>query len=397
MVENKGRKMNTVKLKLVFDRKNKTVDSSKLGLIEVYIYDKTTKKKAYISTGIEVLKEQFKQDSGERGVIVKHPNKGVRNSQLDYLFRQIETFVLSDDCSTIADVHNWNKSTSSSISIIDFIESEVKRRNPSVSTIIKTRGLIVKLKTFDKIYHFEDLTHKNITDFDLVMTNNGLVDTTKHQIHTLFKSFIKDALHQGLLKSDPYNTFKPKRGKHKDPIYLTEHELNCLINSDISNLVEGDRLVKVKDLFVFQCLTGLAYVDLAKFKPSEIEEVDGYKVIKSNRSKTDQSFISVLLPEALTILEKYNYDLPIISNQKYNDYLKLLALYIVDENNVQIIKKNLTTHVARHTYATYLLNKNVPIEIVARCMGHSNTKMTQHYAKMMGKTVVSSIVEHLKI
>ena len=179
-------------------------------------------------------------------------------------------------------------------------------------------------------------------------------------------------------------------------MYLEEHELEALKNYDLSEETYSESLTRVKDLFVFQCFTGLSYVDLMSFNKEEIGEIEGYKVIKSNRTKTEQGFISVLLPDAIEILEKYNYELPRISNQKYNAYLKLVALYVKDEETKQpIIKKKLTTHVARHTFGTYLVNKGVPYETVARTMGHTNTKMTKHYAKLLGKTVVNDIVTHV--
>jgi site-specific recombinase XerD len=118
-------------------------------------------------------------------------------------------------------------------------------------------------------------------------------------------------------------------------------------------------------MFIFQCFTGLAYIDLMSFNRSVISEMDGYKVIRSSRTKTDESFVSLFLPEAERIAEMYGYAFPGLSNQKYNDYLKLLGAGAG-------ISKRLTSHVARHTYATYLLNKGIPIETVSRAMGDAN-------------------------
>lgn len=198
-------------------------------------------------------------------------------------------------------------------------------------------------------------------------------------------------------------TFRPKKGQSKDPVYLEESEINIILNCDLKSQTDNDKLDKVRDLFIFQCYTGLAYVDLMALRKEDIHEIEGQKVIRSNRSKTDQGFITVLLPESLRILEKYDYSLPRISNQKYNDYLKLLALYAKEEyinpdtgkKEVRTIKKNLTTHVARHTFGTFMVNRGVPLDTVARTMGYSNTKMTQHYAKLLGKTVVNDIVTHI--
>lgn len=172
----------------------------------------------------------------------------------------------------------------------------------------------------------------------------------------MLHGYIKEAINRGYCTYDPYITFRPKKGKSNDPVYLEEQELNAILNCKLEEKVDSDRLIKVRDTFVFQCFTGLAYVDLANFAKEDISEIDGYKVIRSNRVKTDQGYITVLLPEAIEILEKYNYQLPIISNQKFNNYIKLLALYVTDDENKPIISKRLTTHVARHRKITHLLS-----------------------------------------
>jgi site-specific recombinase XerD len=128
----------------------------------------------------------------------------------------------------------------------------------------------------------------------------------------------------------------------------------------------------------------MAFVDLMGFSLSDVSEMDGMKVIRSNREKTDESFVALFLPEAEQIADKYGYQLPRISNQKYNDYLKLLGIGAG-------IKKTITTHVARHTFATYLINKDIPVESVSKALGHASIKQTQHYAKLAGKKVISDM------
>jgi integrase len=168
--------------------------------------------------------------------------------------------------------------------------------------------------------------------------------------------------------------------KSKAPTYLEEPEIKMILDYIPFN----ETLQHIKDLFVFQIFTGMAYIDVMNFSNEYISELDGKKIIRSRREKTDESFITLFLPEAEKIAEKYDYQLPKITNQKYNDYLKLLGVGAG-------IRKNLTTHVARHTFATYLLNKDIPIETVSKAMGHSNIKMTQHYAQLLGKKVVSDM------
>lgn len=163
--------------------------------------------------------------------------------------------------------------------------------------------------------------------------------------------------------------------------YLTETEVDTLINKDFGI----DRLNKVKDLFVFQCGSGLAYADMAKLSPSDIQTDGSTTYIKKCRQKTDIEYTAVLLPFAIDILKKYDYKLPVLSNQKLNAYLQ-------EVGDLCGITKRLHTHLGRKTYATYLLNRNVSISVVSKCLGHSNTNITQSvYAHLQTKTILDSV------
>jgi site-specific recombinase XerD len=145
-------------------------------------------------------------------------------------------------------------------------------------------------------------------------------------------------------------------------------------------------LEKARDCFLFSCFTGLAYQELALLSPSDIViGNDGYKWVSINSVKTGNPENVPLLPIAEAIVNKYDEDiecvacdklLPVVSNQKYNDYLKVLA----GECNID---KYITTHTGRHTFATTIcLENGVPIETVSKMLGHSSLKMTQIYAKI---------------
>lgn len=380
--------MDTLSLRFVFDRKGVANDTDSQGLLQIEVREIGTSNKVFISTGIKLFKKQYSKKNRK---IVQHTNAVSLNGKANRIFRDVEAFSLSDKCKELKDVKNWDVKEERTLSVISFIESELKRRDPSLSVVSQNKALINMIDTFGKIKTFSDFTYENIIEFDDHLKENGLAQPTAYKRHSLLHGYIKEAINRGYCSYDPYITFRPKKGKSADPTYLDEEELETLKNYDLSEETESDSLTRVKDLFVFQCFTGLAYVDLMAFKKEDISELDGYKVIRSNRQKTEQGFITVLLPDAIEILEKYDYQLPRISNQKYNAYLKLVGLYVKDENKKQAITKKLTSHVARHTYGTYLVNKGVPYETVARTMGHSNTRMTKHYAKMLGKTVVNDI------
>ncbi|MDO6603181.1 site-specific integrase [Arenibacter palladensis] len=207
-----------------------------------------------------------------------------------------------------------------------------------------------------------------------------------------FKKIVRIAVGNDWISKDPFYNYKVQF-KTVEREFLSKDELQALIDKKI----EGDRLNVVRDMFVLCCFTGLAYVDIQSLRPDEIyENEEGGLYIKSKRTKTDTGFTIPLLPTAVAIIEKYkdhpkvvNKDcvIPVLSNQKSNSYLKEIA----DRCN---IKKNLTTHLARHTFATTVtLTNGVPIETVGKMLGHKNLRTTQHYAKIID----SKVEEDMKV
>ena len=147
-----------------------------------------------------------------------------------------------------------------------------------------------------------------------------------------------------------------------------------------------ESLDRVRDLFVFQTYTCLSYIDMANFDFSKVKnEGNGHMVYTGERGKTKQEFSFMILKPARAVLRKYSYKLPIISNVKYNEYLKVCA-------QKADIDKPITSHWARHTGATILLNEGVPMEVVAKVLGHSSTKITRTvYAKLLDTTIVNEL------
>ena len=201
-----------------------------------------------------------------------------------------------------------------------------------------------------------------------------------------FHKIINICLANGWLTKDPFANYK---SKVKEVIreYLTEREIQDLMEKELVS----DRLELVRDIFIFSCFTGLAYIDVKQLSNDNIVlGIDGDKWINKNRQKTDTSSRIPILPTAQFIIDKYanhpvcvNEDklLPIFSNQKMNAYLKEIA-------TVCGINKELTFHIARHTFATTVtLSNGVPIETVSKMLGHTNLKTTQHYAKILDKKI----------
>lgn len=195
------------------------------------------------------------------------------------------------------------------------------------------------------------------------------------------KTLFQFAVDNGKMKINPAVTVKINKGTPTIS-YLTTDDMNKIKTVD---LTEYPKLDKIRDLLLFQCGTGVAYADLMLFDPSKIEYINGVNTYTSNRQKTGIEFTCVVLNDAMAVLNKYDGQLPLISNQKYNKYLKELQ-------KVAKVNQIITTHLCRKTYAHHLLNSGVRIETVARLLGHSNTNITQKcYCRKTTSSIASEV------
>jgi site-specific recombinase XerD len=184
------------------------------------------------------------------------------------------------------------------------------------------------------------------------------------------------------IDKSPFTAYKGKT-KNVDRFYLNKEELAHIAGKEFLS----ERLKQVRDVFIFCCFTGLAYVDVFKLKQENIRKgIDGDRWIFTNRQKTKTRSSVPLLSTAVEIVDRYSANkvclnkgllLPVPSNQKMNEYLKEIA-------DLCGIEKKLTSHIARHTFATTVtLLNGVPIESVSKMLGHTNIRTTQHYAKIL--------------
>jgi site-specific recombinase XerD len=231
------------------------------------------------------------------------------------------------------------------------------------------------------------LNYEFVSDYEFwLKTQRNCNHNTAIKYISNFRKIINICIRKGWLQKDPFVGFKmTKHEVERD--FLTEEELQTIISRDFGTA----RLNHVRDIFVFSCFTGLAYADVQKLKRSEVARgIDGDYWIFTSRQKTETASRIPLLPTAVEILDRYkdypacaNSDkaLPVLSNQKMNTYLKEIA-------DVCKIHKNLTFHIARHTFATTVtLSNGVPMESVSKMLGHKNLKTTQHYAKILDRKV----------
>jgi site-specific recombinase XerD len=210
----------------------------------------------------------------------------------------------------------------------------------------------------------------------LGIKNNSTVKYFKN-----LKTICNYALKMELIEKNPFNLYGGKI-KEVETCFLTEEELERIENKDF----KIDRLERVKDMFLFSCYTGYAPVDALKLtRKNIIQDANKNLWIKTNRQKTESSSNVPLLPQAIRIINKYQFEsealLPKISNQKMNAYLKEIA-------EIVGLDKNLTWYVARHTFATTItLGNGIKIENVSAMLGHKTIRQTQHYAKILDSSV----------
>lgn len=234
-----------------------------------------------------------------------------------------------------------------------------------------------------------ELTPLVIHDFELYLRSElHLMPNSATKTMKLLKTICLFALRQGLIHHDPFSGLKLKM-KPVDRGFLTDEEIMSISCREFTI----KRLEVVRDLFLFSCFTGLAYIDLHSLTYDNIVCLNGQDWLITRRQKTSVSTSILLLDIPKAIIEKYRKVektlgkvFPSLSNQKMNAYLKEIA-------DLCGIKKNLTFHMARHTFATMSLSKGVPIESVSKMLGHTNIKTTQIYARITNKKIEHDMLE----
>lgn len=230
----------------------------------------------------------------------------------------------------------------------------------------------------------KSINHMFIRDFEIyLLTHEKVSHNTMAKFMQFFKRIIILARNNGLINQDPFANYKI-RLKKVDRGYLTEEELTKIMIKKFPT----KRLEQVRDVFLFSCFTGLAYIDVKRLSKDDIRtSFDGNLWILTKRKKSDVTVTVPLMEIPQKILAKYEGTLPedkilpVLSNQKMNAYLKEIA-------DVCGITKNLTFHLARHTFATTVtLSKGVPIETVSKMLGHTNIQTTQIYARITNEKI----------
>lgn len=266
-------------------------------------------------------------------------------------------------------------------------------------TYQRYQAALKHIKTFTKTQYnnealqLTEVNHKFITAFEFYLKTSAKCQHNSAMKHIkALKKIILIAIANDYIRKDPFSNYKITQ-KKKQRDCLTQKEIDKLIKKEFSI----ERIEVVRDLFVFQCYTGLSYRDLEKLSKHHIQiGIDGYKWIIINRTKTGSECRIPILPPAEQILKKYKNNpcnlikqslLPVPSNQKMNAYLKEVA-------DLCEIDKKLHTHLARHTYATTVtLSNGVPMETVSKLLGHKKITTTQIYSKVLDSKISQDMAQ----
>ena len=366
-------------------------------------------KRTQLSTGIKVLKE----DWDESKQLLKESAAGAKvyNSQilkittgLHDAYNQLVSLGGDFDVQDLKNQYLGESNHKGVLEVFDYYLDTIENnlgKGYAYKTLEHYRGSRRKLAAYlkdvlkKKEIPLHGVDYDFLNGFDIYLKRKYKIhQNTAWNYHKHLKRVFNLAISLEYLEKNPYRKFKVKKEEsHRD--FLTLDEIKKLEQKEI-DLV---RLSVVRDVFLFACYTGLSYADISKLKQNHIQlRDDGNFWILIHRTKTKTEAKIPLFKNSMHILAKYkDYPeailkgrvLPVSSNQKLNSYLKELA-------EICDIKKNLTMHMARHTFATSItLSNGVPIETVSKMLGHASLKVTQIYARVL-ENKISDDMELLK-
>ena len=382
--------MGTPIFKLIYDR-NGRASNTKEGSVELRItYNRVQR---FVTTGVRVLPKHWKN-----GCIINRTDAIELQRTLDTFItnarrvvnEQMEAGTL--DMNTIVGIIGGKQRQQDTENVpeqrllIDYMKERaaIRKHGRTADSQERYNRFLRWFEAWGGMVTFADITEANILKMDDALTAKGFKPySIWNNYHRFLNSFILDAVNDGIMRRNPYKSIHINKEPTSDALE------KCLTKEEFARLSEIELptnfLRHARDLFVFQTYTCLSYVDLQAFDASKIRDVNGKKMYVGRRGKTNQEFIFMLLPPAQRILDMYDGKLPLMTNQQYNQQLKNLAV-------MAGIKGALSSHWARHTGATLLLNSGAPMEIVSRVLGHSSTKITREvYAKLLDETVADAM------
>lgn len=380
---------------IVWDHRGR-VPKGGVGQLEVRIT--IERKSYYFGTGIKVHKSEF-----VAGRIVNCMGADALNDRLEIIYKKVlacANACVRDGVSiNTEDIRRqvWQvvESQSDEPTFITWIEKQIPLLGVSDGTAKHYHPLVARLTEFGRMNKWQDVTVENVSNFDAWLHQitkpisdakmkagakpEKLSDAGIYNYHKCLKALLNRALAFDKIQTNPYDRLKGKfkRGDKENPEYLTDEEMRRF---EAIILPAGSTLDVVHDLFIFQMYTGLSFSDMQTFDANDYKwDGKAWRHV-GERIKTGVAYVSQLLPPAVKVLEKYGWEIPQLSNADYNRHLKSLG-------QMAGIKTRLHSHLARHTFATWMLRNGASIENVSKMLGHTNITQTQRYAKVQAQAV----------
>lgn len=385
--------MEKVTLAIVFDHRLRTEDG-KEGPLEVRV---TVGRKAqYINTGVRVRRKEW------AGTVVNRADADALNDRLGFIVSRVNeeiTKMQKDgeavDVAKVKDRVFAETARKEPDALLTWITKEVPLLKIGDGTRRRYEVLLNRMEQYGKLRQWEDLTTENIYAFDRWLHNidkpqsNGdrqagadkkkIGEAAVYNYHRTLRSMLTRAVKFGIIDTNPYDRVRGefRKGIRENVEFLTEEEIAAI---ESLHPMAGTQMAMARDLFVFQMYTGLSYSDAQAFDINDYRRVNGRWRAIGNRIKTGVAYVSDLLPQAVEVLDRYGMQVPKVGNVQYNQSLKVIQQALG-------IRTRLHSHLARHTFATRALAFGAKIENVSKMLGHTNTRQTERYAKVLAESV----------
>ena len=383
--------------RIIFDRRKVAAeDKNAEGTLEVRVT--IDRKSYYINTGMRVRAKHW------AGAIVGRPDADALNNRLGLIVRRVNEEInkcleerIPIDVNIIKErCFEGTKEPVRVETLLEWMKKEIPMLNMAEGTRQHYELLYDRLVQFGKMTRWCDLTVERIYEWDTWLhalpcrqrtadkqagkEPARLSDGAVYNYHKYMKYMIGRAMRVGRIDKNPYDRIgngEFKRGVRENLEYLTDEEMQAIVSL---RPMAGSPMCVARDLFVFQLYTGMSYSDTQRFDIRQYKKVDGVWTSNQERVKTGVAYVSVLLPPVVDVLERYGMQAPKIGNADYNHALKAIQM-------ATGITTRLHSHLARHSFATWMLRNGVSMESLAKMMGHTTTRETQKYAKVTATMV----------
>lgn len=381
---------------LVWDHRGRT-QAGKEGPVELRItYDR---KPYYINTGIKVRGRELRD-----GHIVGRGDAAILQQRLEdivaKMLRGVNKCIEEGRQIDVAEIkrqayHVEQTDATARTAMLEWLKEQIPLLPIGAGTRRRYDVLIGRMEQYGRLTAWADLTVENLYKWDAWLhgiekaQSNGdrqagaepvkIGDAAVYNYHRTLRALLTRAVKVGIIERNPYEMVRGefRKGAKENTEYLTQEEMDAVLSL---RPMAGTQMAMARDLFIFQLFTGLSYADAQAFDIKNYRKVDGKWVSIGSRIKTGVNFVSRLLPQAVEVLERYNMQVPKIGNAQYNESLKVIQRALG-------IGTRMHSHLARHSFATMALRMGAKIENVARILGHTSTRQTEHYAKVVAQSV----------